>query len=476
MIIVTVPLLIQGAVFAFYQKLLNDTDQIASIEDHEKSVIGQVNWISTQVLAADLGATAYRLTGDRRLLDVLDDADTRLKREVKEAAGLFADNKRQSDLTSAAAREIMDLLNLLSAQVRKDRPAVSHSAIEIDDERNMQAVKHLFDLRHELLANEIAKYNFSMAHTPQYRHRGRDWAGAGILLAALGAMLTYAGFSRTITKRLAVLTNNLGRFSQGSELNPLVGGDDEVSVLDKSFHDMVRALKLAQQRKQEYLQMLNHDLRTPISNVLVSLELIERTDPGTTESSKTHLVTAEKNLERALGLINQILEIESMEAGVISLTYDAITSTELCSKAIDSVKYLALKPDIRIEQFDAAVDFVADLDRLLQVMINILGNAIKFSSEHSKIIVSSEARQGFVKISVRDQGRGIPAEALGRVFERFQQVQAEDQKSGSGLGLAVCRAIIEAHGGKIGVDSKVGEGTTFWFEIPDEPPATSQVI
>ena len=131
---------------------------------------------------------------------------------------------------------------------------------------------------------------------------------------------------------------------------------------------------------------------------------------------------------------------------------------------------IAEKHKVEIRTSGANFDLIGDRDRLVQVLVNLLGNALKFSPPGSKITVSEEQRSGRVRIFVADHGRGIPVDKIATVFERFQQVNPGDsaEKAGSGLGLAICKAIVEAHKGKIGVTSDVQIGSTFWIELPVE--------
>jgi CheY-like chemotaxis protein len=118
------------------------------------------------------------------------------------------------------------------------------------------------------------------------------------------------------------------------------------------------------------------------------------------------------------------------------------------------------------------IDVLGDGDRLVQVLVNLLSNAVKFSERGSSVEITAEPREGAVEVRVMDHGRGIPADARGRLFQRFQQVEASDsrQKGGTGLGLAICKVIVEQHGGEIGVESEPGRGSTFWFRVPSLVP------
>lgn len=235
----------------------------------------------------------------------------------------------------------------------------------------------------------------------------------------------------------------------------------------------IRARKELERLKTDFVNMLSHDLRTPLNAVQASLEIASSEHFQLPSEVKVYIDRAQSNLGLSLSLINQLLEIEKMESGIVSLSLDGVSSAEIFSKASLAVVSLAESKKVSIKRTGQNLDFVGDADRLVQVMINLLGNALKFSPNGSKITVRDELRhdvggQDWARISITDQGRGIPASKLGQIFDRFQQVEPQDarERAGSGLGLAICKAIVEAHGGRIGVSSSEGIGSTFWFELP----------
>jgi PAS domain S-box-containing protein len=235
----------------------------------------------------------------------------------------------------------------------------------------------------------------------------------------------------------------------------------------------ISARKKLEQLKRDFVAMLSHDLRTPLSSVQASLEIVSSEHFQLPDNALKYINRAERALQLSLALINQLLEIEKMESGVISLNLDALSTKELFNKANYSIASLADSKRVKISYEGNSIELVGDTERLVQVLINLLGNAIKFSEEDSMIKVTAELKQdsancAATRISVSDQGRGIPNENLEQIFDRFQQVNPrnEKEKSGTGLGLAICKAIVEAHGGRVGVNSQVGSGSTFWFEIP----------
>lgn len=235
----------------------------------------------------------------------------------------------------------------------------------------------------------------------------------------------------------------------------------------------VSARKQIDQLKQDFVAMLSHDLRTPLNSVQASLEIVNSKHYQLPDEVRQYINKAEHNLKLSLALINQLLELEKMESGIITLALDAVNSQTIYNKAYESIAALADSKKVKLAYTGTNVEFVGDLDRLVQVQINLLANALNYSDPGTKITVRGELRQepngtSFVRISVTDQGVGIAQDKLGQIFDRFRQASPTDTraKAGSGLGLAICKAIVEAHNGIIGVTSSVGIGSTFWYQIP----------
>ncbi|CAN5401602.1 hypothetical protein BH10CYA1_BH10CYA1_00490 [soil metagenome] len=226
--------------------------------------------------------------------------------------------------------------------------------------------------------------------------------------------------------------------------------------------------KQLERLKQEFVSMLSHDLRTPLNSVLAAIELVTSGHFTLEDQVQIYMERAHRNLKFSLSLINQLLEIEKMEAGHVSLDVDATSTKEIVSKAVEAVVDLSNSKSIKIVAPETNYELIADSARLVQVLINLLGNALKFSPDGSTIVIDEAQSDTYTRISVNDEGRGIPKDQQSGIFDRFQQVNPTDkaEKQGTGLGLAICKSIIEAHKGRIGVTSQVGKGSSFWVEIP----------
>ncbi len=180
---------------------------------------------------------------------------------------------------------------------------------------------------------------------------------------------------------------------------------------------------------------------------------------------------ATENTDRLIRLINDILDLERMESGVVVLQRDRLSAAELVRAGIDGAAALAAAADVDLHHGDVEGMVIADAERIVQTLHNLLTNAVKFSPPASTVVVSAGQEGSEVVFRVADEGRGIPSDQLKSIFERFQQADASDRRhaGGTGLGLAICRSIVEHHGGRIWAASGPGGGATFSFTLPAAP-------
>jgi signal transduction histidine kinase len=248
--------------------------------------------------------------------------------------------------------------------------------------------------------------------------------------------------------------------------------------------------------KDEFIGIVSHELRTPMTAIQSALMMLTAgafdDDP---DQSAQMLRIAQSNTERLVRLINDVLDLERLESGKAELNIEPIPITDLVQASIDTLYPLANQAQVNLvwKPYEAQVQ--ADPDAIIQTLTNLLGNAIKFSEPGSQVVVQaqpsaakSQSRAAsrdnvmahapypcangqsptHLLLSIHDQGRGIPANKLETIFNRFQQVDAVDfrRKGGTGLGLAICKTIVEKHGGQIWAESLLGEGSTFYITLP----------
>jgi PAS domain S-box-containing protein len=241
---------------------------------------------------------------------------------------------------------------------------------------------------------------------------------------------------------------------------------------EQSFFCVARDITAERQierLKQEFVSMISHDLRTPLMSVQASLFLLSAGASGNLpDGAAKNVADAERNVSYIIGLINSLIDIERLATDKLELNCAPTDLCEIIDTAAQAVQAIADTRKIKIECVFTDAEVYADSGRMIQVMINLLSNALKFSGEGTTIKVDIKELEKEVEVQVIDQGRGIPASHLDKVFSRFEQVEESDskEKGGAGLGLAICKAIVEAHGGSIGVDSEPGKGSKFWFRLP----------
>jgi PAS domain S-box-containing protein len=249
------------------------------------------------------------------------------------------------------------------------------------------------------------------------------------------------------------------------------------SALFLVAHD-ISARKEVDRIKQEFVSMVSHDLRTPLTSVQFFLNMLSDGAYGKlSDNGQKKADLADRNVCRLIKLINDLLDIEKMESGQFQLHLEAVPLSPILERSIDSLNNIAETCKVKIEFTGSSAQVSADPDRLEQVMINLLGNALKFSPPDTKVCVRVEDLNDSVEVQVVDQGRGVPAEMRETIFQRFKQTDASDaiEKKGSGLGLAIAKTIVELHGGQIGVRSENGKGSTFWFTLISRSESTVQV-
>ena len=240
--------------------------------------------------------------------------------------------------------------------------------------------------------------------------------------------------------------------------------------LFREIDDKSRLLEMASQHKSQFLANMSHELRTPLNAILGYNELMQDGLYGDLPSkTKEVLIRMEKNGKHLLGLINDVLDLSKIEAGQLVLSVENYSMKDIVQTVVSATESLASAKQLplKVEISDGMPNGRGDERRLTQVLLNLVGNAIKFTDEGA-IRIAATATNGIFAVEVADTGPGIPESERGRIFEEFHQVDSSNtkKKGGTGLGLAIAKRIIELHRGRIWVESEVGRGSTFHFEVP----------
>jgi signal transduction histidine kinase len=295
----------------------------------------------------------------------------------------------------------------------------------------------------------------------------------GSLVPSLKQFFVYEGKSLdTISWRESV-----GVRSDGSEL-PIDLSLSPVALQERKFFTIIihdaTAKRKVDRLKNEFISTVSHELRTPLTSIKGALGIVLSGDLGELEGrSKDLLVIANNNADRLTRLVNDILDIDKLEFGSMQLNNQRMVIYQLLQQSVLQNQGYGSRYGVELvlDDVDGSVGSLCvnlDVDRFLQVMSNLLSNAIKYSHLGSQVRVNLQRAGSFVRISVIDQGQGIPESFRQHIFRKFAQADSSDtrKRDGTGLGLSITKAIVERLGGKIDYDSIEGEGATFYFTLP----------
>ncbi len=292
-------------------------------------------------------------------------------------------------------------------------------------------------------------------------------------VALVLGLISASLLANTLTNPLKTLVEATRRAGQGElEEEVRVESRDEIGFLAHSFNQMIDGLRNARQMREDLTRMIIHDMRSPLVTIRSALNAM-----GTgskTEEQNDFLRIARESSEGLLDMVGTLLDVSRLEEGRLTLKYEAVSLPDLVEVAVEQVAPLAEDRRVVIERdVPASVPEVqADREQLRRVLVNLLDNAIKFSPLDGRVVIRADRRAKSgdeisykkVHISVTDYGKGISANHQPRIFDKFYQ--AESENGGTGLGLAFCKLVVEAHKGRIWVESEEGKGSTFYVSLP----------
>ncbi len=248
----------------------------------------------------------------------------------------------------------------------------------------------------------------------------------------------------------------------------LFGSQAAIAISNAQLFEKTRELD---RLKSEFVAVVSHEIRTPLTSIKGSLELLsdEKFFP-LTDSQKELLDICHANTDRLIFLINDILDFSRIESSKLTMTFKPFDAAKTIKEAVDGIRRLAEQASLVVKTLLPKSDLTmyGDEFRIGQVITNLLSNAVKFSEPGGDIIVTAGKVDGAIEICVRDSGKGIAQEDVPKLFRKFQQLDSSPTRKagGTGLGLVICKGIVEQHGGKIWLDSSPGVGSKFYFTIP----------
>jgi signal transduction histidine kinase len=301
-----------------------------------------------------------------------------------------------------------------------------------------------------------------------------------VLLFFAGGMAMALGYflSSTITDRIHLLKGAAEKLAEGDlKTRVPVEGKDEVSALAQAFNKMSEQLETADKKQREMEKMradliawVGHDLQTPLASMRAILEALADGVVEDPETIKRYLNTAQRDVHSLSALIDDLFQMAQLNTGGFPLNIESASLADLISDTLESFSELASRQQIKLDgTIDSNVDPVQmDTQRIGRVLNNLIGNALRHTPSQGEVKVIATRTTSGVEVTISDSGEGIRAEDLPHIFESFYRGEKSRSRStgGAGLGLAISRGIIEAHGGAIHVKSETGRGSQFIFNIP----------
>ncbi len=381
-------------------------------------------------------------------------------------------------LTAVAREAIAPLMRLEAHAVLLGDPYYTSALVQMGDQRG--AVR-LTDLDARVLAERVEERLgalMSATHTrvlsvgaDTARVEKRMWTSVLVALgAAVGlALLGAAVLSHRMTRSLDVLSSAAAAVAAGKfRQQPIVvKSRDEIGSLARSFNSMIGQLRRVEDTRREFFASVSHELRSPLTSIRGAAELLREGVPGPLTAKQKRLADIVSDSSgRLLRLVNQILEMSRLQAGLVELERSPLDLAELVDRAVEELHPLASEASVALEceRIGTSFAYFGDVERLHQVLVNLGANAIRFTEPGGRVVARVIDAGSEFELQVEDTGVGIPADALPHIFDAYRQAHRE--RGGTGLGLAIVRGITEAHGGRVTVESREGKGSRFTVLLP----------
>jgi signal transduction histidine kinase len=476
--------LLVAAAFGVLVYAVTTLDDATKRERHAKAVTAQTLQLEKLVLDLDTGLRGYVLTGKRDLLEPWTSAQQALPAKRKAFLRLATTTAAERE----RARTLVDQIEQYVAgyavpvvQIAETTPAASRTDVVREE-----GARELADIRAGF-ASFLAKENaLAAARTSAAQHRSEL-----AIIAAVGGLVASAlliigfglYFARSIARPVRDVADGAARLAGGdltTRLEPQPHGVGEVAELTDAFNQMAERLEASRREledqnqrlreseraKSELVSVVAHELRTPLASVIGFTSVLLQRDV-TDEQRREYLGIIEAQARRLGALVNDFLDVQRLEEGKLSISKELVDIGSVVREQTELFAGQSPKHLLDVSLPATPLPVHGDSNRLAQVVANLLSNAIKYSPQGGVVHVEGMRKNGVIRVSVTDEGVGIPKELQREIFGKFVRGHATAAGiEGSGLGLAISRSLVEAHGGSIDFESTNGHGSTFWFEIP----------
>jgi signal transduction histidine kinase len=494
-ILVAVPLVFELAIVGALTYSLHRADQAIGLVRHSERILTELSTFDNAFEKLFSSGAMYMLTRSEKQYNTFGE----LRRQEQEALAKLRelignDERQQENLKNleSAMKEVNDRIDQAVETVHSEsgfRGLMEMAGVG-SRRRDLRFTQDFFSATAAIAAVEHERSQ----HYSVREGKARQLVYTSLVVAVVGNIVVCIAlaifFSRDVTFRLSTIMDNTFRLRARRSLQPLLSGDDEIAYLDKAFHEMSAEIEATEDKrrqldalKREFANMVNHDMRSPLQALR---GFLENAADGVYGKMSAEGQSLSESLIGSLGLllklVNSLLEVDQLEDAGVKLDLQPHSVRQIIEHVTAPLQLLAQTKQVVLNVSGGPDDLqvIADDDRVVQVLQNLVSNAIAYSPSSGSVELTYQQIAGFVEFRIRDNGPGIAEADQEQIFERFKRGEsaAATKVQGYGLGLAICKTIVDRHHGIIGVESQPGKGSTFWFKIPavDCPADSSNSI
>jgi signal transduction histidine kinase len=452
--------------------MMAETEAMAVKEHEHMAIVRHANSIMTMYGAASGQIGSYASSGDESWLKSGHEYMKKLDGEYDELMPLIAHMPGMVETTQKYRAQGVDMLHQLETlgSARRNQPENMADLFgRLKSRGLMEFISHAGNTSKAITDLAFAQEGeLEKERVKQAKARANM---KSVLQLAIGfnlfvALIMGGLFLFDITRRLSILVQNAQLLPKLLPLNEQVTGNDELSYLDSVLHDAASELRMASEQRRYLMEMVAHDIRSPLMSSQVSLEVLSDKRIGELPAMAKRQVDAlTTNIRRVIALTTDLLEVDKLDVGNMEVNKELIDIFDVAEENITGLAELAKKKNITLVNECTHIKIMADRLRLGQVITNIVSNAIKFSPENQWIRMLATQNDSYLTVSIIDNGPGIAKKHQQKIFEKYAQLENGAGK-GFGLGLAICKLIVDAHDGAIGVTNEQGAGARFWIRLP----------
>jgi len=448
-------------------KLGDVTDVAQSIIQADNPLIMLHKELTDALLSETRYEKKYLIVRDQALYEGFLKSRGDFEHELNEALQLDIPDSARAAL-HAAADAHLNYISLFSNEVDYLKDGQTYARSWYADEKE-QAVNTAID---ELMKVRLAAQSAMFTKVRNLTKAGREARNLAMIVSAvtlLAGLVLAVVITRSITRPLAEIRKKTKDIADGVlEPDLAIGSPPEIGALAQAINSMCGKLREVDKMKYDFFALMSHELRTPLTAIKEGTNLfLEGKGGPVTDRQKRLLTIVSEESNRLIALVNSVLDLSRLEAGMLVWNFSRADLTALINRVAGEMGPLAEAKGIRIvKQLGELPHLNIDAERMLQALRNLIGNALKFTPRSGAVTVSARQEDRAVIVSVADTGPGIPKDHLAGIFDKFHQAPGPGRSPGTGLGLAIVKNIIQAHGGAVWAESEPGGGSTFIFRLP----------